>query len=117
MPITVMTGYLRFSLLNKLIAQLRVAYEGSAHIACEQVAAIRTVVALNREVSLQKEYVENLKAPVRKALFVTLRSTFVTHTLVGADGSYLLWDRVWLFLRMLWCFGMGVVFSPRMNTP
>lgn len=77
MPITVMTGYLRFSLLNKLIAQLRIAYEGSAHIACEQVAAIRTVVALNREVSLQKEYVANLKGPVRKALYSTFRSTFV----------------------------------------
>lgn len=77
LPITVMSGYLRFSLLNKLNDQLRGAYENSAQIACEQVAAIRTVASLNREISLHAEYMESLRAPVRKALYNTLKSTLV----------------------------------------
>ena len=77
LPVTVTAGYLRFALLNKLNAQLRTAYEASAQIACEQVAAIRTVASLNRERSLHDEYVESLKAPVRVALFSTFKSTFV----------------------------------------
>jgi ATP-binding cassette, subfamily B (MDR/TAP), member 1 len=77
LPITVMAGYLRFSLLNKLNDQLRLAYEESAQIACEQVAAIRTVASLNREKALHQEFMESLKAPVRQAMYSTLKSTFV----------------------------------------
>jgi ATP-binding cassette, subfamily B (MDR/TAP), member 1 len=77
LPITVVAGYLRFALLNKLNAQLQKAYEGSAQFACEQVAAIRTVASLNREVALHAEFVESLKAPVRQAMYSTLKSTFV----------------------------------------
>lgn len=72
-----MAGYLRFALLNKLNDQLRGAYENSAQIACEQVAAIRTVASLNREVALHKEFVESLKAPVRRAMYSTFKSTAV----------------------------------------
>ena len=72
-----MSGYLRFSLLNKLNVQLRHAYEESAQIACEQVAAIRTVASLNREKALHQEFMESLKAPVRQAMYSTLKSTFV----------------------------------------
>jgi hypothetical protein len=77
LPITVMTGYFRFSLLNKLNVQLREAYESSANIACEQVAAIRTVASLNREIALHTEFVSSLQRPVRKALNSTLKITFV----------------------------------------
>jgi ATP-binding cassette, subfamily B (MDR/TAP), member 1 len=77
LPITVMAGYLRFSLLNKLNDQLRTAYEESANMACEQVAAIRTVASLNREVALHAEFVESLHGPVRKAMYSTLKSTAV----------------------------------------
>ena len=72
-----MAGYLRFSLLNKLNDQLRGAYENSAQITCEQVAAIRTVASLNREIALHAEFMESLRAPVRKAMYSTLKSTFV----------------------------------------
>jgi ATP-binding cassette, subfamily B (MDR/TAP), member 1 len=77
MPITLMAGYLRFSLLNKLNDQLRGSYENSAQLACEQVAAMRTVASLNREVALHEEYVESLKAPVRRAMYSTLKTTAV----------------------------------------
>ena len=78
-------GYLRFALLNKLNDQLRRAYENSAEIACEQVAAIRTVASLNREVALHEEFVESLKAPVRRAMYSTLKSTAVRSLLCDAD--------------------------------
>ena len=76
-PVTVMAGYFRFSLLNKLNDQLRSAYEESAQIACEQVAAIRTVASLNREIALHREFMESLQAPVRRAMWSTLKSTLV----------------------------------------
>ena len=78
-------GYLRFALLNKLNDQLRRAYENSAQIACEQVAAIRTVASLNREVALHEEFVESLKAPVRRAMYSTVKSTAVRSLLCDAD--------------------------------
>jgi len=77
LPATVMAGYLRFALLNKLNDQLRLAYQNSANMACEQVAAIRTVASLNREVALHEEFVQSLVAPVRKAMYSTLKSAFV----------------------------------------
>ena len=100
-PIIVMAGYLRFSLLNKLNDQLRNAYENSAQLACEQVAAMRTVASLNREIALHEEFVQSLKAPVRRAMYSTLKSTAVLfHFLNRVDSSYLHWDKVLRFLRM-----------------
>lgn len=103
LPIGVTAGYLRFSLLNNLNAQLRDAYSHSANLACEQVAAIRTVASLNREIALHEEYMESLRAPVRKAMYNTLKSNgwfslsfslgFFTNALVFWYGSTLLRDR------------------------
>jgi ATP-binding cassette subfamily B (MDR/TAP) protein 1 len=77
LPITVTAGYLRFALLNKLNVNLHLAYEKSANIACEQVAAIRTVASLNREIALHEEYVASLNAPVRQAFIGTLKNSAV----------------------------------------
>jgi ATP-binding cassette, subfamily B (MDR/TAP), member 1 len=100
LPITFTAGYLRFALLNKLNDQLREAYGESAQIACEQVAAIRTVASLNREETLHAEFVDSLIAPVQKALYSTLKSTvlfalgqsipFFSNALVFWYGSTLL---------------------------
>ena len=95
-----MSGYLRFALLNKLNDQLRAAYEDSAQIACEQVAAIRTVASLNREVALQAEFAESLKKPVRQAMYSTLKSTAVSLLSRGFDIRCLRWDKVLGFLPM-----------------
>lgn len=99
-PITVMAGYLRFSLLNKLNEQLRTAYEDSAQIACEQVAAIRTVASLNREIALHSEYMESLKAPVRRAMYSTMKSTLVSFLRYWSDNSGLHLAKVWVSSRM-----------------
>jgi ATP-binding cassette, subfamily B (MDR/TAP), member 1 len=101
LPVFVASGYFRFSLLNKLNYQLRAAYENSAQIACEQVAAIRTVASLNREVALHAEFRASLRAPVRKALYSTLKSTFVSSFLDGVDDRCLQWVKAQGFLRML----------------
>jgi hypothetical protein len=100
-----MTGYFRFSLLNKLNVQLREAYESSANIACEQVAAIRTVASLNREIALHTEFVSSLQRPVRKALKSTLKITFVFPSCMFSNDRLMPWDKVWDFSRMHWCFG------------
>jgi hypothetical protein len=117
LPITVMTGYLRFSLLNKLNVQLREAYESSANIACEQVAAIRTVASLNREIALHTEFATSLRAPVRKALNSTLKITFVASTLMLSNNRLMPWDKVWDFSRMHWCFGTVARSYVMANTP
>lgn len=102
LPFTVMAGYFRFSLLNKLNVQLRQAYEDSAQIACEQVAAIRTVASLNREVALHTEFMQSLEAPVRRAMYSTLKSTAVLYFLVvSADLRCLHWAKAWDSLQML----------------
>ena len=77
LPVGVVAGYLRVHVLSVLDTQLRQAYEASATMACEQVAAIRTVASLNREIALCEEFRESLKVPMRKTLYTTLQSAAV----------------------------------------
>jgi hypothetical protein len=64
-------------MLNKLNQKLQKAYEHSAFMVCEQIAAMRTVASLNREVALHEEFMQSLKAPVSKAMYFTLKITSV----------------------------------------
>jgi hypothetical protein len=64
-------------LMDHLQDALRDAYGKSAQLACEQIAAIRTVAALRRENALHAEFVVSLRAPVRNAMISTAKSTFV----------------------------------------
>jgi hypothetical protein len=64
-------------LMDHLQDDLREAYGKSAQIACEQIAAIRTVASLRRENALHREFVTSLETPVRKAMLSTTKSTFV----------------------------------------
>lgn len=77
MPIALVAGYMRFHLLSALDNELRTAYEQAATLACEQVAAIRTVASLNREIALHKEFCQSLKAPMMKAMHSTLQTAAV----------------------------------------
>jgi hypothetical protein len=65
-------------LQDHLQDDLRDAYGKSAALACEQIAAIRTVASLRREPALLGEFVESMADPVRKALISTAKSTFVS---------------------------------------
>ena len=60
---------------------MRKAYAKSADVACEQVAAIRTVASLNRERYVLEEFEESLKEPVHEALIKTLNSSGVRSSL------------------------------------
>jgi len=63
--------------MDHLQDDLRDAYGKSAGLACEQIAAIRTVASLRREDALHAEFVAALDSPVRKAMLSTTKSTFV----------------------------------------
>ena len=65
-------------LMDHLQDDLRDAYGKSAALACEQIAAIRTVASLRRENALYAEFVKSMDAPVRKAMLSTTKSTFVS---------------------------------------
>ena len=77
LPVLLVTGYLEMRLQDHLQDDLREAYGKSAQIACEQIAAIRTVASLRRENALHMEFVTSMDAPVRKAMLSTTKSTFV----------------------------------------
>lgn len=77
LPILLIAAFLVMRLQEHLQDDLRHAYGNSAAIACEQIAAIRTVASLRRENALHAEFVSSLDAPVRKAMLSTIKSTFV----------------------------------------
>jgi ATP-binding cassette, subfamily B (MDR/TAP), member 1 len=77
LPVLLVTGFLEMRLQDHLQDDLREAYGKSAALACEQIAAIRTVASLRRENALHSEFVFSLDAPVRQAMRSTAKSTFV----------------------------------------
>ena len=109
MPVQIFSAYFRFAMQRKLSNALRNAYAHSADIACEQVAAIRTVASLNREPYILEEFEKSLKQPVHEAMMKTLKSTGVR----ALDVEWLLIDSfmrsVWVIssFRCLLYFGMG----------
>jgi hypothetical protein len=66
---------------------LRKAYAESANMACEQVAAIRTVASLNREEHVLRDFVESLEKPVHDALIKTIKTAGVTFLHSSTDVS------------------------------
>ena len=83
LPILLVAGYFEMRLQDHLQDDLRDAYGKSAALACEQIAAIRTVAALRRESALLSEFVESMTGPVRKAMISTAKSTFVRPPIGG----------------------------------
>jgi ATP-binding cassette, subfamily B (MDR/TAP), member 1 len=77
LPLQITCGFFRFRLQKTLSDDLRKAYAKSADMACEQVAAIRTVASLHREEHVLREFVDSLQAPVHEALIKTIKTTAV----------------------------------------
>jgi ATP-binding cassette subfamily B (MDR/TAP) protein 1 len=102
LPMLVICGFLEMRLMDHLQDDLREAYGKSAQIACEQIAAIRTVASLRRENALHQEFVTSLDAPVRKAMLSTTKSTFVLSFNIIADFS------IFHSVRVLLCLSMYV---------
>jgi ATP-binding cassette subfamily B (MDR/TAP) protein 1 len=94
-------------LQDHLQDDLRDAYGKSAQIACEQIAAIRTVASLRRENALHMEFVTSMDAPVRKAMLSTTKSTFVHHLCENSNYSIMHLVRVLLCSLMFRSFTRG----------
>jgi ATP-binding cassette, subfamily B (MDR/TAP), member 1 len=77
LPVLVITGYFSIRLQDHIQDNLRDAYGNSAALACEQIAAIRTVASLRREAALHAEFVSSMNAPVRNAMLSTAKATLV----------------------------------------
>jgi len=85
------------------------SYARSADMACEQVAAIRTVASLNREPYILEEFEKSLEQSVHEAMMKTLKSIGVRALMMGnTDGSFM--RLVWVISSFRWLlyFGMGV---------
>ena len=104
LPVLLVTGYLEMRLQDHLQDDLREAYGKSAQIACEQIAAIRTVASLRRENALHMEFVTSMDAPVRKAMLSTTKSTFVHHIYGNSNFSIMHLVRVLLYSLMFRSF-------------
>ena len=111
MPMQILAGYFRFAMQKKLSDALRKAYARSADMACEQVAAIRTVASLNREPYIIQEFEKSLEQPVHEAMMKTLKSTGVCALMLwNTDGSFMRLVWVTSYFRWLLYFGMEVCF-------
>jgi ATP-binding cassette, subfamily B (MDR/TAP), member 1 len=87
LPLQILCGFFRFRLQRTLSDDLRKAYAESAEMACEQVAAIRTVASLNREEHVLREFVESLEKPVHDALIKTIKTSGVVYLHGTIDNS------------------------------
>ena len=77
LPVLLVSGFLEVRLQDHLHDDLRKAYGNSAALACEQIAAIRTVASLRREDALHAEFVASMVGPVRKGMVSTAKASFV----------------------------------------
>lgn len=65
LPFLVFCGYFRLRIITYFTDKNKGAYERSAQIACEAVAAIRTVQSLTREKDVMNEYMKILEKPLK----------------------------------------------------
>lgn len=66
--ITVFAGLCRITIIAYFAEKAKLSFEKSAQVACEAVAAIRTVQSLTREVDVQKKYDLILEIPLRDGI-------------------------------------------------
>ena len=76
LPVLLATGVFRLRILTYFSNLSKLAYEKSAQVACESVAAIRTVQSLSRENGVHQNYLNMLAKPLndgsRSAFFNTI---------------------------------------------
>jgi ATP-binding cassette, subfamily B (MDR/TAP), member 1 len=107
LPIQIACGFFRFHLQRTLSDTLRKAYANSADLACEQVAAIRTVASLNREPYVIQEFVQSLEQPIHEALMKTLKSTAVCIFSPSANRQLLAFSQSYQFFSLSLIFWFG----------
>lgn len=65
MPVLVFAGLMRIKIVTFFHDKAKKSYQRSAQIACEAVAAIRTVASLSREKNVEEIYEKELEQPVK----------------------------------------------------
>lgn len=80
-PILILTGLMRIRILTYFSDKARLAYERSAQVACESVAAIRTVQSLTREIAVYDNYCRMLDAPLADGF----KNAFLNTSMVRAS--------------------------------
>lgn len=76
-PVVVLAGYFRISVLGKFEKRHESAYTGAAAIASEACSAIRTVAAFGREAEVLEEYREAVKKPSEESFRFLLYANFL----------------------------------------
>ncbi|KIJ17535.1 hypothetical protein PAXINDRAFT_167550 [Paxillus involutus ATCC 200175] len=71
-PFLISAGYIRLRVVVLKDQQNKAAHEGSAQLACEAAASIRTVASLTREEDFLKLYSASLEEPLRKSTRASL---------------------------------------------
>ncbi|KAJ5650411.1 ABC transporter integral membrane type 1 [Penicillium longicatenatum] len=74
-PIVLTCGLVRLKILGEIARQSKAVYAASATYACEASSAIKTVVSLNLEGHIRKEYHNILEAQRQKSVISTLKSS------------------------------------------
>ncbi|KAJ3318973.1 GTPase-activating protein [Boothiomyces sp. JEL0866] len=75
LPILVGTSMFRMMIFTFFANKSKAAYEKSAQVACESVAAIKTVQSLTRERTVHQRYKDQLVAPLRAGLKSAILNT------------------------------------------
>ncbi|KAJ3250915.1 GTPase-activating protein [Boothiomyces macroporosus] len=75
LPILVGTSMFRMMIFTFFANKSKEAYEKSAQVACESVAAIKTVQSLTREKTVHQRYKDQLVAPLRAGLKSAILNT------------------------------------------
>lgn len=68
LPLLLFSAYFRLKVIKYFSDRAQSSYEKSANVACEAVAAIRTVQSLTRESDVLRLYLEILEGPLREGL-------------------------------------------------
>lgn len=94
LPLIVAAGYLRFRVIGKLQTLISKSHERSAEVACEAIAAIKTVVAFTRE----KQIAETHHNALRKASNLAFKSSIgscalfaLSQGLVNMVNAFAIW--------------------------
>ena len=76
-PILIFVGIMRIRILTYFSDRAKASYEKSAQVACESVAAIRTVQGLSREKSVYQNYCRMLAGPEKDGLRNAFQNTSI----------------------------------------
>ncbi|KAJ8580470.1 P-loop containing nucleoside triphosphate hydrolase protein [Rhizopogon salebrosus TDB-379] len=106
-PVLVSAGYIRLQVVSLKDKRNKTAHENSAQIACEAVAAIRTVASLTREEDCLSLYSGSLEGPLKK----TTRTAFWSNMLFALSQSMAFW-----VIALVFWYGSSLVSRLEIST-